>query len=191
MKLYIRNMACESCKVVVKDALIKLNLHPLKVELGEVEVKENLAAEQKKQLNRIINKVGLEIVENKGGILIEKIKKCVLEYIRSSNPPAKNFSDYLSKELEYDYIYLSNLFSDVEATTITNYMTAAKMEYAKELIMFEEHSLSDIADKLHYSNLSHFSAQFKKTTGLPPSHFKKLKEKRRLALHELAIAKDS
>lgn len=178
-------MACESCKVVVKEALEELKLHPIKVELGEVELKEHIKADQKKEFNNIINKVGLELVENNGGILIEKIKKCIREYVYSKTTPTANFSDYLSKKLDYDYIYLSNLFSDIEATTITGYMNGIKMEYAKEMIMFEEHTLSEIAEKLHYSNLSHFSAQFKKTTGLPPSHFKKLKEKRRLAVHEL------
>ncbi len=186
MKLYIRNMACESCKVVVKEALTKLKLHPLKVELGEVEVKEQMGEEQKEKLNNIIQKVGLELVENKGGILIEKIKKCAWDYVRSHKAPTLNFSDHLAKQLKYDYTYLSNIFSEIEATTINGYLTALKVEYAKELIMFDDLTLSEVAERLHYSNLAHFSTQFKKATGFPPSHFKTLKEKRRLAVHELA-----
>jgi YesN/AraC family two-component response regulator len=178
-------MACESCKVYVKTAIEKLHLHPVRVELGEVDVKEDLKEEQKKQLNSEIRKVGLEIVENKGGILIEQIKKCIFDYVNEAKQPSVNFSDYLSKTLGYDYNYLSNIFSEIQASTITSYMNSLKMERAKELILFEELSLSEIADKLHYGNLSHFSAQFKKVTGFAPSHFKKLKNKRRKTIQEL------
>jgi AraC-like DNA-binding protein len=179
-------MACESCKVVVKDALFKLNLHPIKVELGEAEIKETIGSDQKKKLNTIINNVGLELVEKKGGVLIEKIKAGVLHYMNSAKTPSLNLSDYLSRELKYDYNYLSNIFSDIEAFTITHYFNSIRMERAKEMIIFEDLTLSEIAKKLHYSNLSHFSAQFKKHSGLPPSAFKKLKEKRRLTIQEIS-----
>jgi YesN/AraC family two-component response regulator len=185
MKLYIRNMACESCKVVVREALTKLKLHPVKVELGEAEIKENIDNEDKVKLNSIIRKVGLEVVEQKSGILVEKIKKHVLEYVHASKHPNMNLSDYLAKKLNYDYNYLSNIFSDTEATTITHYMNSIKMERAKEMIMFEDLTLSEIAERLNYSNLSHFSTNFKKIAGLPPSHFKRLKEKRRKTIQDI------
>ena len=172
-------MACESCKIVVKEALEKLRLHPVKVELGEAEVKEKVTAEQKKKLNSDIRKAGLEVIESKGGILIERIKRYIIEYISLNKLPAVNFSDYLAAKLNYDYNYLSNIFSEVEGRSITHFMNAVKMEKAKELIMFEDLALLDVAEKLHYTSLSSFSTQFKKITGFPPSHYKKLRERRR------------
>ncbi len=186
MKIYIRNMACESCKVVVKEALDKLRLRPVKVELGEAETQLAMTEEKKEKLNSMIKKVGLEVVEDKSGILIEKIKKGILDYVYASRTPNVNLSDYLSKKLNYDYKYLSNVFSEMEPLTITHYMNSIKMERAKELILLEDLSLSEVADKLHFSNLSHFSANFKKITGLPPSHFKKLRERRRRTIQELS-----
>jgi AraC-like DNA-binding protein/copper chaperone CopZ len=186
MKIYIRNMACESCKVVVKDALEKIKIKPVKVELGEAEIKGEIKPEQKKKLNEEIKKAGLELVESKGGILIEKIRREIIEYVYKSEKPSKeNFSDYLSKKLNYDYTYLANIFSEVQATTIAQYLISLKIERAKEIIMFEDFTLTEIATKLHYKNLSHFSAQFKRVTGYPPSYFKNLKEKRRTVLQSL------
>lgn len=178
-------MACESCKVVVKDALEELNLHPTKIELGEVEVKEELNAEKKKELNSIIKKVGLEIIESKGGILIEKIKKYCLEYINSDKTVKMNISDFLTEKLDLDYNYLSNAFSEVTSCTIIHYTNLLKMEKAKEMILFEDSNFSEIASKLNFSSLSAFSTQFKKITGYSPSHFKNLKIKRRKAIQEL------
>lgn len=185
MKLYIRNMACESCKIVVKTALEKLKLHPVKVDLGEAEIKKNIKPEQKQKLNAEIAKAGLQVIENKNSIIIEKIRREILNYIDQEKQPKVNFSDYLQKKLNYDYNYLSGLFSEVEATTIAQYMISVKIERAKEMIMFDDFSLSEIAEKLHYSNLSHFSLQFKKSTGLSPSHFKKLREKRRVVIQDM------
>lgn len=187
MKIYIRNMACESCKVVVREALEKLRLHPIKVDLGEVVIKENIKGETKNKLNSEIKKAGLEIAESKGGILIEKIRKVIIESVYNSDKPdILNFSHYLSKKLNYEYNYLSTIFSEVEATTISHYIIKLKVERAKELILFENLSLSEIAARLHYKNLSHFSLQFKKETGFSPSHFKQLKEKRRIVLQKLS-----
>ncbi|MGV3696905.1 helix-turn-helix domain-containing protein [Flavobacterium sp.] len=186
MKIYIRNMACESCKVVVKDALLELNLHPVKVELGEAEIKEELSDSKKEKLESIINKVGLEIVESKGGILIEKIKHHIQQYVLSEDQKKTNISDYLSQKLKKDYNYLSNAFSDMESSTIIHYVNRVKMERAKEMILFEDHNLTEIADKLHFNNLSAFSTQFKKITGFNPTHFKNLKQKRRLAMQDLS-----
>lgn len=179
-------MACESCKVVVKETLQDLKLHPLKVELGEAEIKEKISDDKKKKLNALIRKVGLELIESKEAILIEKIRAAVMEYVESPKSAKMNFSDFLSKKLDYDYNYLSNLFSEVEASTITYYINSIKMEKAKELILFEDLTISEVAEKLHYNNLSSFSAQFKKITGFTPSHFKRLKERRRKTIQALS-----
>ena len=178
-------MACESCKVVVKEALEELNLHPEKVELGMAETKEDLDTKTKEKLNQMIQKVGLEIVETKGGILIEKIKHYCQEYVNNGEKINSNISEYLQKKLDKDYNYLSNAFSEVTSTTIIMYVNLLKMEKAKEMILFEEHNFTEIATKLNFSNLSTFSALFKKITGFTPSYFKKLKEKRRKAIQNL------
>lgn len=185
MKIYIKNMACESCKVVVKEALEELDLHPLKIELGEADIKEEISAEKKKKLNSIIQKVGLELIESKGGILIEKIKNYCQEYINGDKAEKINLSEYLAAKIDLDYNYISNAFSEVTSNTIINYTNLLKMEKAKEMILFEEYNFSEIAIKLHFSSLSAFSTQFKKITGFSPSHFKNLKEKRRKAIQEL------
>jgi YesN/AraC family two-component response regulator len=185
MKLFIRNMACESCKIYIKDVLQDMKLHPLKVELGEVDIKEKLSEEKKKKFNGLIRKAGLELVENQGGVLIEKIKGTIRDYVHSNRRPSLNLSDYLSAKLKYDYTYLSNLFTEIEGVTITHYLSALKVEYAKELILFGNLKIAEVSEKLHYSYPSHFTAQFKKVTGFSPSHYMELKEKRRLAVHEL------
>ena len=189
MKIYIRNMACESCKVVVKDALLKLNLHPVKIELGTAEIKEDLTDAKLQKFDAIINKVGLEIIENKGGILIEKIKNYCQQYVISEKQIKVNISDYLSQKLDKDYNYLSNIFSEVELCTIVHYINLLKIEKAKEMILFEDDNLTEIAHKLNFNTLSAFSNQFKKITGFNPTHFKNLKNKRRLAIQELTKKK--
>ncbi len=179
-------MACESCKLVVKEALEELNIQPVKVELGEIETKEKVSDEDKIKLNKKIKKVGLELLEKKQGILVEKIRQVIIDYVYNSDEkPNIKFSALLSKELNHSYTYLANFFSEVEATTIEQYMIALKIERIKELIIFGEHTLSEIAFMLHYSSVAHLSAQFKKVTGLTPTHFKKLKEKRRIAIQNI------
>ena len=186
MKIYIRNMACESCKVVVKDALEELDIATVKVELGEIETREDISDEVKLKLNSKIKKVGLELLEKKQGVLIEKIRKVMIDYVyKSEDKPNIKFSVLLSEELKYDYTYLANFFSEVEATTIEQYIISLKIERIKELIILEEYTLSEIAFKLHYSSVAHLSSQFKKTTGLTPSHFKALKEKRRITIQNI------
>ncbi|MGZ4057077.1 MAG: helix-turn-helix domain-containing protein [Bacteroidia bacterium] len=186
MKIYVKNMACESCKLVVKNALEELNLIPLKVELGEIITKEDVTDNQKKKLNSLIKKAGLELLEKKQGVLIEKIRKIIIDYVyHSEQKPKRKFSVVLSAKLGHNYAYLANFFSEVEATTIEQYLISLKVERIKELIILEELSLSQIADKLHYSSIAHLSNQFKKATGLSPSHFKKLREKRRITIQEL------
>lgn len=189
MKIYIRNMACESCKVVVKDALIKLNLTPVKVELGQAEILEEVIDDVKQKLDNIINKVGLEIVESKGGILIESIKNHCQSYVVSEKHVKVNISDYLSEKLNRDYKYLSNVFSEVEMSTIVHYINLLKIERAKEMILFEDFNLTEIAHKLNFNTLSAFSTQFKKITGFNPTHYKNLKNRKRLAIQELSSKK--
>lgn len=184
MKIYVKNMACESCKVVVRETLEELNISPLKVELGEIKTKENISDDDKRELNKRIKKVGLELLEKKEGLLIEKIRKVVIDYVyKSDEKPNVKFSVLLSEEL--DYTYLANFFSEVESTTIERFIISLKIERIKELILFGEYSFSEIAHKLHYSSVAHLSTQFKKATGLTPSHFKALKNKRRITIQNI------
>lgn len=174
------------CKMIVKSELEKLGLHFIIVELGEVEIREKLSSKRKEQLKTGLLNFGLELMDDRKAILVEKIKNVVVEMVHySEEPPETNFSDYLSKKLGYDYTYLSNLFSEVKGSTIANYIIAHKIERAKELLIYNELSLTEIADKLHYSSVSHLSNQFKKVTGLTPSFFKKMRHKRLIARESL------
>lgn len=179
-------MACESCKIVVKDALEELGIFPVKVELGEIETKNDLSDNEKIKLNNKINKAGLELLEKKKGVLIEKIRKVIIDYVyKSDEKPNIKFSVLLSQELNHSYTYLSNFFAEVEATTVEQFIIALKIERIKELIIFGEDTFSEIAYKLNYSSAAHLSSQFKKVTGLTPSHFKILKEKRRITIQNI------
>ena len=167
------------CKIVVKGILENLRLHYIIVELGEVEIKENLSPKKFTQLNKALAEFGFELMEDKKSILIEKIKNIIVEMIHySEEPPLLNFSNYLSEKLGYEYHYLSNLFSEVKGTTIEHYIIAHKIERAKELLIYNELTLTAIAYQLHYSSVAHLSNQFKKVTGLTPSFFKKMKHQR-------------
>ncbi len=185
MKLYIRNMACESCKVLVKEELEKLGLHPLKVELGEAETKEKISEKKQEQFNAAIKKAGLELVETKEGVLIDQVKALIAEYISKGDQVKVNLSEYLSKKLNYDYSYLSSYFSAMQANTIEQYSIALKIEKVKEMLVLDDLTLSQIAEKLNYSSVAHLSSQFKKVTGLPASHFKKLRSVRRKTIQDL------
>lgn len=174
------------CKMIVRSELEQLGLHIINVDLGEVEIKEDLSPHQKAKLETALLRFGLELMEDKKSMLIEKIKNIVVEMIHySDEPPVWNFSNYLAEKLNYDYNYLSNLFSEVKGTTIEHFIISHKIERAKELLIYNEMSLTEIADKLHYSNVAHLSNQFKKVTGLTPSFFKKMKHKRFIALENL------
>jgi len=186
MKIFIKNMACESCKAFVREALGELDIIPVRVELGEIEIREDITDEEKKKLNGKIRKVGLELLEKKQGVLIEKIRKVIVGYVyHSDEKPNIKFSVLLSEKLNHSYTYLANFFSEVESTTIEQYIISLKVERIKELIILEELTLSEIAYKLHYSSVAHLSTQFKKVTGLSPSHFKALKEKRRITIQNI------
>ncbi|HZI01148.1 MAG TPA: helix-turn-helix domain-containing protein [Flavisolibacter sp.] len=186
MKLHIKNMVSLRCKLIVKEALMQLGLHVRVLELGEVEISEELTAEALLPLQTALMQYGLELMEDKKSMLIERIKTIIIEMIHySEEPPLLNFSSFLSEKLNYDYNYLSNLFSEVKGTTIEHYIIAHKIERAKELLIYNELTLTAIAEKLHYSNVSHLSNQFKKVTGLTPSFFKKMKHKRLIALENL------
>jgi AraC-like DNA-binding protein len=180
MKLYIKNMVCIRCKMVVKSELEKLDLNYISVDLGEVEVKENISAEQRSLLSVALKKSGLELMDDKKSILVEKIKGIIIELVHYSEEQIKiNLSDYISEKLNHDYTYLSNLFSEVKGTSIEKFYLAHKIERVKELLVYDELSLTEIAFKLHYSSVGHLSNQFKKITGLTPTHFKNLKDNRR------------
>ena len=186
MILYIKNMVCIRCKMVVKDELTKLGIRFTSVELGEVELMENISAEQHTQIKSALLKSGLELMDNKKSILIQKIKNVIIELVHYSEEPLTvNFSEYLSQKLIYDYTYLANLFSEVQGTTIEKFLISHKIERVKELLVYNELNLTEIAYRMHYSSVAHLSAQFKKVTGLTPSHFKQLKIKRRSMLDQM------
>jgi AraC-like DNA-binding protein len=172
--------------MAVKSELEKLGLHHTKVELGETEIMEDLSAEKWDNLSTSLKKIGLELLDDKKHVMVEKIKTIIIELVHYNEDQIKtNLSDYLSEKLNHNYKYLSNLFSEVKGTSIEKFYLSNKIERVKELLVYDELNLTDIAYKLHYSSVSHLSNQFKKMTGLTPSHFKNLKNKRRSALeHE-------
>jgi AraC-like DNA-binding protein len=179
MKIHIKYMVSDRCKTAVRDVLKKMNLHFVLVELGEVDIMEMLTPEQNEEIRTELKKTGLELMDDKKAILIERIKNVVVEAIHYSNEALKtNFSDHLSKKLNYDYTYLSNLFSETTGTTIEHFIIHHKIERVKELLIYDELSLTEISYRLHYSSVAHLSNQFKKVTGLTPTFFKSLKDKR-------------
>jgi len=172
--------------MVVKSELTKLGLHFIVVDLGEVEVKENITAEQHEQLKIALSASGLELMEDKKAALIEKIKGVIVEMVHySEETPKTNFSNYLSEKLNYDYTYLSNLFSESTGITIEHFIIAHKIERVKELLLYNELNLTEISYMLNYSSVAHLSNQFKKVTGLTPSFFKKIKQKKRNTLENV------
>ncbi len=174
------------CKMLVKEELKKLGLHFTNVNLGEVTVMENISEAQREGLKNALHTSGLELMDDKRAVLIEKIKNVVIEMIHYADDlPKTNFSDYLAEKLHYDYTYLSNLFSETQATTIEHFIIVHKIEKVKELITYDELNLTEIAYKLHYSSVAHLSHQFKKITGLTPSFFKTLKDKKRITIDNL------
>ncbi|MBC7640813.1 MAG: helix-turn-helix transcriptional regulator [Flavobacterium sp.] len=179
-------MVSNRCKMVVKEVLQELGLHFIVVELGEVEVMEDITEEQRLHLKEQLLEAGLELMDDKRAVLIEKIKNIIIQMVHHSNEVIKvNFSDYLSEKLNHNYTYLANLFSEVQGTTIEQFIISHKVERIKELIIYGEHNITEIAWKMNYSSVAHLSSQFKKVTGLSPTHFKQLKTKRRSPLEEI------
>jgi AraC-like DNA-binding protein len=179
-------MVCIRCKMVVKAELEKLGLHYIFVELGEAEVMEKISVEQHDQFREGLLKSGLELMDDKKSVLIQQIKNVIIELEHYSDEPLTvNFSDYLSQKLKHDYTYLANLFSEVQGTTIEKFLITHKIERVKELLVYDELNLTEIAYLMHYSSVAHLSSQFKKVTGLTPSHFKQLKDKRRSMLEDV------
>jgi AraC-like DNA-binding protein len=172
--------------MVVKDELAKLGLHYMTVELGEAEIVEDLSPEQRDQVKSALLKSGLELMSDRRSVLIERIKNLIIDLVHYSEEPLTvNLSEYLSQKLNHDYTYLANLFSEVQGITIEKFFIAHKIERVKELLVYNELTLTEIAYLMHYSSLAHLSTQFKKVTGLTPSHFKQLKNKRRSMLEDL------
>ncbi len=180
MKLYIKYMVSLRCKMMVKEELKKLGLKYVAVDLGVVDVLEDITDKQREQLKKNLLKSGLELLDDKRSILIEKIKNVITEMIHYSDEvPKVNYSNYLSEKLGYDYTYLANIFSEVKGITIEHYIIAHKIERVKELLIYNELNLTEISYKLNYSSVAHLSNQFKKVTGLTPSFYKQLTRKRK------------
>jgi len=169
--------------MVVKSELENLGLHYITVDLGEAEVFEDISNEQLNLLSIALKRTGLILMDDKKSILVEQIKTAIIELVHYTDEQIKiNLSDFLSEKLSYNYTYLANLFSEVKGTTIEKFYLTHKIEKVKELLVYDELNLTEIAFKLHYSSVAHLSNQFKKMTGLTPSYFKTLKHKRRSTL---------
>lgn len=186
MKIYIKNMVCNRCIMAVKNELDKLGFQPINLILGEVELEKDIDDNEKIILNNHLQTLGFELIVDKKSRLIGQIKSLIIELVHHHNSELRtNLSDFLSNKLHHDYSYLSNLFSEVEGTTIEKYFIAQKIEKVKELLVYDELSLSEIAFLLNYSSVAHLSNQFKKVTGLTPSHFKNIKIDKRKPLDKV------
>jgi AraC-like DNA-binding protein len=179
-------MVSERCKMMVKAELQELGHKYVTLELGMVEVPDELSAEERDMFSKNLLKSGLELLDDKKSILIERIKNVITEMIHySEKAPQINYSEYISEKLKYDYTYLSNIFSEVSGITIQQFIIMNKIERVKELLLYDELNLTEIAHNLHYSSVAHLSNQFKKITGLTPSFFKRLKHKRKENLEDI------
>ncbi len=185
MILYIKYMVSLRCKMMVKEELKKIGLHHVIVDLGVVQILEDITPEQFDLLKTNLAMSGLELLDDKKAILIEKIKDVIIEMVHYTDElPKVNYSDYISEKLNQDYTYLSNIFSDVKGITIQQYIINHKIERVKELLLYDEMNLTEIAYVLNYSSVAHLSSQFKKVTGLSPSYFKQLKKRKKSKLRE-------
>jgi AraC-like DNA-binding protein len=174
------------CKMAVKDVLKTLGLHFILVDLGEIEIMETLSVSTQLQLKQALFQIGLELMDDRKAILIERIKQVIIEMVHYTDElPLVNYSNYISEKLNHDYTYLSNIFSEVKGITIQQFIIIHKIERIKELILYDEMNITEIAWKMNYSSVAHLSNQFKKITGLSPSHFKQLKDKRRSPIEDI------
>ena len=179
-------MVSNRCKMAVKEELKKLGLHFIIVDLGEVEIMEKISPIQREQLQASLLVAGLQLMDDKRAVLIERIKTVIIEMVHHTDEIIRiNFSNFLSEKLNHDYTYLANLFSEVQGTTIEQFIISHKVERIKELITYGELNISEIAWKMNYSSVAHLSHQFKKATGLAPSHFKQLKNKKRSPIEDI------
>lgn len=186
MRIHIKNMVCDRCKLVVRNELEKMGYHPVSVELGEAVLDREISPGEKKALDDRLHSLGFAIIDDKKSRLIEQIKKQIIELVHRKNSRlSTNLSDYLSSRLNHDYNYITNLFSEVEGTTIEKYFIAQKIEKVKELLVYDELTLSEIAWEMNYSSVAHLSSQFKKVTGLTPSHFRQIREQKRKPLDQV------
>ena len=187
MKIHIKYMVSLRCKMAVKEELDKLKLKHTSIELGEVNLKKDITGDDREFLLKGLIKKGLELIDDKKSLLIEKTKTIIIELIHySEENPKINYSDYISEKLDYNYNHLSSLFSEVTGTTIVNYIINNKIERVKELLLYDELTLTEISLLMEYSSVAHLSHQFKKITGLTPTYFKKIKQyKKRIMLEEL------
>lgn len=186
MKLYIKYMVSLRCKMVVKEALEKLGLHYIILELGSVEIMDDLTDKQRKLLHQTLIKSGLELMDDKKAVLIEKIKNIIIEMVHYTDElPKVNYSDYISEKVGLDYTHISKIFSEVKGITIEQFIIAHKIERVKELLLYDELNLTQISYMMNYSSVAHLSKQFKKVTGLTPRFFKQLKDKKRIALENV------
>jgi len=186
MKIYIKYMVSQRCKMVVKQELQKLGLHFIVIDLGEIEIMEDITDTQREELKIALFDSGLELMDDKRAVLIEKIRNIIIEMVHFSDElPKINYSDYISEKLNYDYTYLSNLFSEVKGITIQQFIIIHKIERVKELLVYGEMNLTEISYRMQYSSVAHLSNQFKKITGLTPSEFKNLKVKHRSPIEEI------
>ena len=174
------------CKMLVTAELENLGLRYKRVDLGEAELDEDISAEKWNELNTALKRSGIELMDDKKSILIEKIKNVVVELVHYSEERLEiNFSDHLSRKLNHDYTYLANLFSESQGITIEHFHILHKIERVKELLIYDELNITEIAWRMDYSSVAHLSNQFKKITGLTPSFFKKIKKKRRDSLEDI------
>lgn len=185
-RIYIKNMVCNRCVMVVRELLERLGLAPYSVSLGEAVLREELTGEKKEELAAELLALGFELIDDRRTRLIEQVRNAIVHLVHAENGRLKtNLSDYITDKVHHDYSYISNLFSEVENTTIEKYFIAQKIERVKELLVYDEMSLGEIADLMNYSSTAHLSAQFKKVTGLTPSHYRQVKDKKRKPLDEV------
>ena len=174
------------CKLMVREELKKVGIDIIAIDLGVVEIPDGITDEQRLKLRENLLRSGLELLDDNKSILIERIKNVITEMIHYlDEPPSENYSAYISEKLNYDYTYLSNIFSEVKGITIQQFIILNKIERVKELLLYDELNLTEISYKLHYSSVAHLSNQFKKITGLTPSYFKKMKKARKSTLENL------
>ena len=183
--IHIKNMVCNRCIMVVQQELEKLGVRPMSVTLGEARFTERPTPEQLLGIRDALSAVGFELIDDKKSQLIEQVKGLILDVVHHQKKLKSNLSDFLAMQIGKDYSYISNLFSEVEGTTIEQYVIHQKIEKVKELLVYDELTLSEIAHQMHYSSVAHLSNQFKKITGLTPSYFRKIKDNKRLPIDQV------